>query len=388
MSNKSFVYTFFLLVCLFSLSCEQRKTPLFRYQPPEYNNLQILPTKDTIRFALDENTYNNIRAFNCFVDKGKEYVSFYDKVSLSVNIYEVSSKRFIKRVSLKQSLPGRPLEKRTSVYCKNLDSLFVINNIFLYLLDNKGILRDSVVFDAGPILAFPGFDKKKPPVFRGTALYLGAVPYLSTSKKRELRKWENLYTVDLTTKKTKLTYPLPDVYMDSIYSSYFIENSYCVNDKGRFVFSFAADTNIYETDLNDYNMAYYGKSHLQNSAITGIRPGEIKEPDDLLKSYLIRYSYDAIYYDLFNKRYLRIAEQKISDEDYRSNNRDKNKSVIIFNDAFKIVGETNIDSTLSWNTVFFTKNGDCYVRTNANDEQAINFVRMEYIEGTRKLSRK
>jgi len=360
------------------LGCNGERPADFHYLPPEYSNVKLVLTADTIHFPLDDNTYNNIRSFNLFFDGGVEYVSFYDKQSLSVNIYDVASQTLKKKLLLQECLPGRPLEKHTTTYCKSLDSIYVINNIFLYCLDGKGVLRDSIIFDAGSILAFPGFDKKTPPLFKPPFVFLAAKPYLSTSKYKELKKWKVIFKVNLETKKTELIYSLPEVYFAKKYNAYYFDNGYCINDKGNFVFSFAADTNIYETDLDNYHISYYGKSYFQNSDIPTLDSGEVGDAKEFRKSFLIRDSYDAIYFDSFNRRYLRIAEHKISESEYVEKKYNKDKSVIVFDEHFRIVGESKIDSSLSWNTIFFNRKGELYVRVKAGDEQVLHFVKLHF----------
>jgi hypothetical protein len=154
---------------------------------------------------------------------------------------------------------------------------------------------------------------------------------------------------------------------------------YCVNDKGNLVFSFSADTSIYETNLEDYHVAYYGKSRFQEEDISPVPETEL-EKDNGFKQLTIRDSYGPIYYDSYKKRYLRVARQKISGELYETNKWERRSSFIIFDENFRIIGEGRFPADLSYSSIFFTPEGRIYSRVNIKDEYALHFVRLAYEE--------
>ena len=170
---------------------------------------------------------------------------------------------------------------------------------------------------------------------------------------------------------------MPSLYRENLYGYSFLEYSSCVNDQGNFVFSFPADTNIYETNLTGLNNAYFAKSRFQTSTIASVAQSTIDSGQGR-KEYYLRDSYGTIYYDPHHKRYLRFAKQKIRESDYLANKKERKRSVIIFNEDFKIIGESAVADSLGFKTIFITPKGSIYIRTNAGDEQALHFVRLEY----------
>jgi hypothetical protein len=178
----------------------------------------------------------------------------------------------------------------------------------------------------------------------------------------------------------ELYYQLPEIYQENLYGYSFLDYSYCHNDRGNFVFSFAADTNIYETNLKDYHVAYYGKSRFQAGPIKPVTKEDLRR-DDSYKLYALRDSYGPIFYDPYKKRYLRQAKQKITEADFLAKNTSKKRTVIIFNEQFKIIGESETDDQFSFSSIFFTESGGIYARVNPGDEHALHFARLVYEEG-------
>jgi len=373
----------FLLLGLFTLllSCRDDNKAQMKYLTPVDKNINLNTTGDTLVFNLPADSYNRIRSFNYFIDHENEYISFYDKQSASVNLYEFNSGALIKRIPLKSYLPHRKFEKYTTVYYKNLDSLFVMNGITLYLLNNAMKVTDSFEFQRNPFVAFASFKNGNPPIFLGDKMYTIAKPYLSTQDKKEYIKWRAMYELDLKNNTTELKYRMPQVYQDSLLGYNFFETSYCFNNKGKIVFSFAADSNIYETDLEGYNTAYHGKSAFQKSSLNAATMAELNDEEDVNKYYLLRDSYGGIYFDPYSKRYLRIAEQKITESEYILGKKEKNKTVLFFDEDLRAIGETKLAGDIELSTILFTRNGHMYIRTGFKAENALYFVRLEYGEG-------
>jgi hypothetical protein len=384
--NRTRYVTIFCSYCLiiyllFSCKDNDRQKTVLHYIAPQYGNISLGATADTLAFPLDSKTFRSIRSVNYFMENGKAYISFFDKQSLSVNLYDFNSQKLLKRISLQSCLPYLQLGKKTSVFYKNLDSLLVINKLTAYLIDSSLSVKDSVDLKNDPFLAFASFKSAKPPFIRDNKMYVPASPYLSTINKKEFRQWRFLYELDFEKGQSKLMYNLPNCYMDSIYGFFFFDISYCINNKNRVVFSFPADSNVYETDLKDYNVAYSGKSIFQKEAIQSATEDELKE--NMQRPFLLRNSYGDIYFDPVRKRYLRVAEQKITENEYLLGKRDKEKSVIYFDESLKRIGESKLDTAINLSTLLFTNDGKIYVRTKFKDENTLYFVRLDYMENSK-----
>lgn len=375
-----------LFCCLLIFSCRQHRSrtiaSVYTYISPHYDLTQLQITSDTLHFLLNEDTYNAIKSFNVFSEDGVEYISFYDQRSASINIYHFTSQKMVTKILLKKFLPGGRLYK-TTAYVKSFDSILITNKKTLYLCDSAGNIRTSVNFLEKPAFAYACFSHTTPPVFKGSIFYVGVRPFANATSFKSLKEWGMLYEFNIQKGHAELHYSYPELYYENIYGYHLIDYSYCYNHRGKFVFSFAADSIIYETDLADYHKAYYGKSRFQMGGIPSVRKEDIiGNQDGSTRIYLTRDSYEAIYFDHYRKRYLRVAKSKISEYDYESKNQKKPQRIIIFDEHFKIIGESAIDNGISLNSMFFTQNGSLFARTKGRDEYALHFVRLAYLENT------
>lgn len=367
-----------LFYCFLNFHCEEDSKGLiemYNYIEPSYDFVKIRTTTDTICFPLDDNTYNNIKSFNYFINKGDEYISFYDHRSESINIYNFASRCLLKKILLKNIFRGERLNN-TTVFVKNLDSIYVSNSLALNVFDTSGFKKDSIRFNATPFLSRASFDNTTPAVFRGNKLFVKARAYLKETSTRDLKKWKVIYDLDIRNNKINIDYNLPGIYQRNIYGFYFFDYSYCYNDSDDFIFSFPADSNIYRTDLRSYNNSYFGKSSFQTGKIEPVNNNPTG--DRLFVNYLVNDSYGAIYFDPSMKRYLRVARSKITKQEYLNRNWRKKQSLIVFDKNLKIIGDSRIDDSILLSSLFFDQNGNIYARTHVKNEYEICFVRLEY----------
>ena len=338
---------------------------------PSYSNIQLVP-KDTISFFLEKDAYNKIKSFNCFIgNDGKEYISFYDRLSESVTIYEFSTRVLIKKLQLKKIIKGKLY--KTSAYVHSYDSILVTNFDKLYLLDSSGKIHRSATLTNIEAMAF--FETPVPAIIKENKVFTGVRPYVNERSMSDIKDWKVLCAFDMDKDACKGYYSLPEVYRKDFYGSRFMEYGYCYNDKGNFVFSFPADSNIYETNLKEYNTAYNGKSKFQTGPIEPVGKQALDRHEGR-KEFALRDSYGPIYYDPHTKRYLRIAKQKVSKEALASKTAKRTFTIIVFDEHFKIIGEFEHRGTYLLDTIFSAADGNMYARVFKSDEKAIHFVRL------------
>lgn len=371
-SNKLFLIFLFLFI---GCQTSQKEDKIaYTFLKPSYDSVSMEALNDTLHFVLNGDVYNDIESFNLFQQHSIPYISFYDQRSQSVNIYRFSDQKLKKKFELERWFNNHRLYK-TSVYVKNLDSILVSNKNTVYLFDSIGIRHNKMEFEDKSI----SFDNTNPPIFKWGRLIASTRPSLDEESFEELRNWKVVQGIDLNNRSAIGYFSLPQIYRNNLYGRNFLKYGYCVNDKGRFVFSFPADTNIYETDLNDYNMAYYARSSFQKGDIAPVSRKELSDDKGSLQ-YAIRDSYGPIYYDPYRKRYLRLAKQKVSEQDYISKSRQRTTSIIFFDNNFRIIGESEIKDNFSFDSIFFTPDGNIYARVNPADEYALHFVKLKYSE--------
>jgi hypothetical protein len=367
-----------MLLLLAGCGSTQNDNPvILKTIAPDYTLIELHETTDTLHFGLNNDTYNVLRSFNLFKEKSFNYISFYDKRSQTINIYNLENCSFFKQLPLNRLLRGKQLYK-TSVNVRNFDSIFITNKTSLYLLDSAGNIKKSIDFTKEKSFGKANFEPSSIPVLKDNILFTGSKLSLNPSSFDDLRKCKVLYEFDLNSSKTILNYSLPDTYKKNLYGPKFFDYSYCYNNKGNFVFSFSADPNIYETNLADFHISYLGKSRFQATDIHPVDNTELLLKESS-KQYALRDSYGAIYFDTYNNRYLRHVKHKISEQDYIAKKKRK-ESILLLNGDFKIIGESEIMGDLSFESLFITPDGRIYARTKLRDDYALHFVRLEYLE--------
>lgn len=376
--NATFVtLAFFYITCL---SCQQGNSSvdnIYKYIEPDYKQVQIYPTAEVLKFNLNDTTYNEIKSFNLFSRGAVDYISFYDRRSQSINMYDLKSQNLVKRILLKPLLGNRRLLK-TTVYCRGFDSIFISNLDTLYHIDENLQIVKAIPYLREPKYSWAQFENYTPPVFTNTSISVGVRPTIDETSYSALKAWRTMYQIDLSNKKTSLCYPLSEMYRKGLYGDPFLKYGYCYNDRGHFVYSFWADTLIYETNLADYNVSYLGKSSFQKTVNAPMTKNELAGKDDFIK-YGTKDCYGAIYYDYATKRYLRVSKSGLTDRNIYATARNRRKQrLIIFDENLRIIGESGIPEDISLNELIITSCGDIYARTKVKDEYAINFVKLQY----------
>jgi len=381
--NRSGIALFFVFSCmlLVNIDCREKdntvSSPVYTKIAPDYSLVKLAATSDTLRFALSDDTYNTCNAVNVFSQDGREFISFYDKRSESINVYNLKDQTFFRKILVKRLLKKQRLHK-TTVYMLNFDSIFATNNTSMYFLDSSGSIKASVDFLEEPRFAWADFENTKPAILIDKRIFVGLRPYVDGLSFKALKDWKVFYEFNMQNEKAVLHYNLPDLYQKNLYGYYFMGFSYCYNNHGKFVLSFPADPNIYETNLKDYHVAYFAKSQFQKEPILPMKKSDFDKKDDKLKNYLLRDSYGPVYFDPYTKRYLRIINNKITENDFLAKKYSKKQRVIIFDEHFKIIGECELDDAINPYTIFFSHSGEMYARTKITDEYALHFVRLNY----------
>jgi hypothetical protein len=367
-----------IFICLLLINCQGKQVPsatIVEHMLPTYYKIELITKLDTLNISLNQSLYNEIKSFNYFTHNYTPFLSFYDQKSESVALYNFKSMQLVKVIPIKKALKKKNLF-HASVYTFNFDSIFVAEYADLYRIDSGNNIKEKNHF-IGEKQSMAYFATPLPVVVHDGQVYMGVRSWVNENRLKDIRRWKLLYAFDLQNKKQELHYQLSDIYRKGLYGKRFMEYNYCFNDKGRFVFNFPADTNIYETDLNDYHVGYYAKSRYQQGNIEPVSK-EALERDEGRKEYTLRDYYGPIYFDPYKKRYLRFVKQKVSKEAYESKSYDRKISVIVLNENFQIIGEFPFKKDYDYETLFFTPDGGIYARVNPKDENALHFVRLAW----------
>ncbi len=369
---------------IISYACNEANSttiPLHVTIVPDYTSTSINLTRDTLRFPLAPGVLPETVSFNYFEDAGRKYVTFCDNLTRSLNVYDVERQILIKQLHPGPEPDGVSMEKM-SAWMMSMDSIYVVNSYYLYKTSKTGKIQTKFDFtkQQANYSAQANVSNITPPVFKGNYLYLPAYPDLFPGKLTEIRKMKMMYRVNLDNGKYTLLYKLPAIYQEGLYGALFIMPFYCYNGE-QFIYSFAADPNIYVTDLETNSLSFTGQSQYLDKVILPVKnEKEVATGEGMTKAFNQRDSYGPIFYDPFRRRYLRVAEKKVSPQQLASRDWTKSHTLIIFDENFKIIGESIIDKNINLYSIFTTPNG-IYARTDGvKDENSLYFVRLQYVE--------
>lgn len=364
----------------------------YQYLVPDYDQVALTATADTLHFPLHSDFYNKVKSFNTFTTGGKQYISFYNQQARAICIYSVENQEFVKNIHLKESIIGKRVDN-VSVYAHSFDSILVTTKPQLYLIDSTGrvkskfeLLPDQVAKERqakkNGLTTQISLGSTKPAIFRNGALYSAVRPAYQNSRSLSAQKRMHLiYSIDLSGQEASLLYNFPKAYWENYFGYYFLEFHYCINQQGDFIVSFAGDPNIFVTNLTDTSRAFPGKSR---SLTKGIMPlgREVDSVRVETDHYDTNDKYGPIYADLYHKRYLRVARKSKYKDNLKTIKNDSLQFLIVFDENYKIIGESYVPKDIILRQLFITLTGEIYARVKNDDEYVIHFVRLEYIEKT------
>lgn len=377
--KKKSVASLILTIIILQWACKDKNDsqPQYFFQEPEYSTLTLQASVDTINLPLAEKATNMIASSYSFSSVGKRYLSTYDKITKILTFYSFPEGKIIKSLPLKDWLNRRNKDK-ASVYVINFDSIFVATTLDITLYDTSSLIKNS--FELPPTnnkKRIPEFENQTPGVCQDGILFTSIIPYLDETSVKDYRYWKLMYGFDLNSHKENLYYQYPETYTENIYGYSYQNYGYCINNNGKFVFSFPADTNVYETDFKGYHHAYYAKSNFQSKEIPPVSVEDIKNGKSFFE-YSIRDSYSSIYFDPYKKWYLRLVKLKMNDSTAMAKFRIRKKSILVLDSNFKIIGEGYLPEDIDFNSVIFLENGDIYFRFVGDRLPFLRYVKFRY----------
>lgn len=367
----------FSCIILLLASCvnTQSPQPAYHYQEPDYDKVQLTLTTDTLSFPLDEDTFDNLEGMSIRQLHDSTRFSFFDERSCSINEFDYPSRQLVWRMDLQKRFP--PNSIRTA-YLHTYDSILILTRDTLYHLDSTAKIHHRIAYNTGKEPTIPDITPIHPPVFRDGNIYLNRYAGINSASRDAIRNWRVLWVADLSGNTYQTMQEMPDLYLQHYYVGKLLQYNHCVNDSGRFVFSFYADTVLYESDLKGQTHAWFAKSRYQQKPVLYSRKDNVTHPSEERHKYLISDSYGGVYFDPYQKRYLRIARSGIPEEDFRAKKTERNYRFIILDRQFRIIGESEFPKEVILKQTFFTPNGKIYARIPARNESELAFIRLEY----------
>jgi hypothetical protein len=356
-------------------SCNQTSGPKAEifFQEPQYQKIGLQTTTDTLHFPVVEKGTTAITSFNYFTHNNGEYLNVFDPHSAQITVYQFQTGNVIKTIALKTWMSGTKLSKPT-IYFKNFDSIVVCNKGTLTLFDSSSRILYSAALTNNQKFSF---SNETPCIFKNGIIFTNNIKAIPENSLGTVRRFQPILGVKPSQEEVAPYYHFPELYSKDYYGYSFLKYGYCINDKGNFVFSFPADTNLYETDFNNFNKGYFAKSQFQIEPISPVAKKDLENGQSFYE-YSIRNSYGPVFFDPTRKWYMRVFKQKLTDSAVYAVNRIRKRSILVLDQHFKVIGEEVAPEDVDLSTLFITTDGKWFARVNNNRKPFISFVRIDY----------
>jgi hypothetical protein len=341
----------------------------------------LVLSAETVKLPIDTSVSARFFSFSAQAVNGNDYFAYSDLVSHSILIYDFKKGQLIKKIRFPKDGPNGMGEDQLFCWFKNFDSIFITSQYAIYMADTNGTVKRKYDLmnnsrKIGLQARFSGF---MPFIINGTNAYFSVLPDLSPTNMAQMKDWPAAAKLDLVSGKISLDYFLPEQYSKGIYGGNFLYPYFCYNQQnGKFVFSFSADNNLYQTDLDTVNTSFSGNSKYISGEIKPAGKAATESSEERTRFSLFSDSYGPVYYDPYRNKYLRIAEQKLDDANFQAKKWSKKKSVIILDEHFNITGESDLDPNINVYSFFFTPGGVYVQYRDENDEDHVVLRKLDY----------
>jgi len=363
----------FIVVVFCSCSRPKQNPPQIYYQPSgseQFNDQYTLKKVGSVSFPLDSATSFTSKSISTFNENGIEYFSLLNAFNQTIYVYDLSTKSLVEKISLEKiSTNGvKPNGHYLSHYIKNKDTIIVCDSWHyrIFLLNNHGEVRH--VYN----IPFPGKDKfivgleaetERPMLVKDDKLYItGDLLDYSIPDQTKIK---NIIAVDLKTNVINRYFSRPELYNRVVWSGdeYRLFNTF--NSKtNKFIYSYAADPFIYETNNSGYLKKHYVGSKFFKKILPYKWEKDFKMNDELM-SKLVEHDYTTpqffkIIYDKYNDVYYRSALLPLTKDEYYDPQKRTfaKESLIIIDSKFNKIGEIQLpEKKYLKNMYFLTREG-------------------------------
>jgi Domain of unknown function (DUF4221) len=327
------------------------------------------------KFALDSNTAARCQYIQIYTDSGKRYFTFLNTYKNAVYFYDYQTSEYIKQITYKKKgADAIPLPM--AYYIKTPDSIYVFerrrSELALTNSTGKVLGRISLINNRNPrdyswVYSFPQYypytatpilETKNKLVFPGQ--YMLSPPDSLVDK----FKFESL--INLADNKVRYFHRYPrslygnDYNWESggIYTTVYFD---LARDPGQIVYSFPVSHDLYLADIDsdEYKTVYGGSNNATDITSFAISRRRKTPLADLLLKTCKTDLYAAIKYDKYRRVYYRFLRRAVPDATNKTTLKDKPVAVIIFDENFHYLGETDLGTgnDYNWQNSFVTEEG-------------------------------
>jgi hypothetical protein len=365
-------YLFILILVIFITSC-QSSTDNFSA------NYTLIPS-DTLLLPFDSGSKAHSSSINFFYYKNKPTLMIFSELNDNLLFYDLESKKIIRKTTLARQGKNSIGAGKVGACYINEDTLIVSTSSYqLSIIDIEGNLKFKKSLLNPNFLEQPKTGTNFPAILNNDKLLIGTIPYIDTEKIEEFKKAFCLIQIDFKTSSTIPITKYPNSYQKGLYGANFAFNfSYTFNpNNNKIVWSFPIDDSLYVQDTSTNKIESY---HCPSKYFSEIAPSKEKNMQDAsiyTKFYIQSNSYGPIYYDKYRKVYYRFAERGVDEIRYKEKKWWKYNTIIILNEKFEKIGETEISENATNIQCFVSEKGFFIYEYQEKEEDNFAFIRYE-----------
>ncbi len=302
----------------------------------------------TISVPIDKETANWSRKIDIYNGTdNKEYLVYQNEFNQQLQFYDIETGKKTKVVKLFTEGPNT-VKCLSGFYVKSLDSIYVFCEYAyqVFLVNGRGEVIDNYkwldeVQPSGAVLSKVAMYAGNMVIAKGDDLYIPTVTVADQNAGRYTELYCHQY-INLRRKENRYNFTYPATYEENNFR-HLSKTFRCLMPNGNFLFSFSADGNLYETDLNGTVHVHNGASK-KFAAPIPIPVRHAKTTPELLDEYVAKSpSYKAIFYDKKNELYYRVALDGAEANWTKREAHKRNISILMLDKNLNIVGETVLD---------------------------------------------
>ncbi len=323
------------------------------------------------RFRLNTETKNRPPYLQiCQDESGVQLLTFLNPRENAIYFYRYSDTTYLKRIAFERE-GSNAILSASGYYVKSPDSIYVMNRpmIEVVLTDSLGQIRNRTVLldknDKEWALTHPQYmlSAVAPMMMKGNHLLLpGFAPFPETMEHREHFRFTA--AIDLATQAVSYHHLYPESLFGngSNWGGDLMQMVYpAFTPEGKMIHSFPNSHDLYFSEWNDdaITSVYAGSNEAGPIRPLECEPGEKVANEQLLSFYLEQDWYAAILHDPYRKVYYRYLQKAIPSVSSRTQLNSKMLSVIIMDEQFRYLGETEVGTgeQWNWNNSFVTAEG-------------------------------
>ena len=381
--NKTFL---FLLLFACMISCSEDKRDV-------NDSMSLVPTEDYLEYEIDSDSEVPIYNLYTFEDNSTEYLTFSNRYSRTILIYELLTGKFVKKVEFAGEGPNGIGQWLYGYMMKDFDHIYVpsAHKAELFLSDTTGVLRkriDYVFTEEGmkTVRLYYMNQYNVQLTFIDNLLYIPQNLNATLGEDRWVEESPVCIVVDTITHKVKrLPMGFPQLISGrDVRNTIGGDLSYSqVYDGTNFVYSFSMDEKLYKVhhqtgDIKTYPVKSRYVKNLKFEKVLQDFPLLVKKTCEIAE-------YGNIFYDKYRKVYYRFVYPETELDvnlDYLKilHTGKKEFSIMILDEEFNILGETKFPAFTYVPHICFIREDGLYISTS-------HFMREDYSDDLLRFQR-